>query len=102
MRQRQAHQAGAHTIRIVAPSLSSWGQPDRPLLLREKFPEFWAVFGALLDDALPPSLVGFRPIGFGCRTLELDGLDAGIGLPLGVFCILRVEFGDGRRFPRVC
>ena len=57
------------------------------------------MFGALLDDAVPPGLIGFRPVGFSCRAIELDDLKPGIGLPFRVFCVLRVEFGNRFRFP---
>src|SRR5262245_50664797 len=75
-----------------------WRRSDRSLFLREEFLDLRAVFGALLDDALPARLVGLRPIGFGCRAIELDGLNAGIGLPFRIFRVLRVEYGGRFRF----
>src|SRR5262249_10288945 len=72
---------------------------DRSLLLGEKFSDFWAVFGALLDDAFPARLVGFGPVRFGCSAIEFDGLNASIGLPFCIYRVLRVEFGGGFRFP---
>ena len=38
---------------------------------------------ALPDDAVPAGLIGLGPVGFGRRAIELDGLDAGVGLALG-------------------
>src|SRR4029078_608625 len=64
----------------------------RCLLLREEFPELCAVFGALFDDALPAGLVRFRAVGLSIGTVELDGLNAGVGLPLRVLGVLGGEF----------
>ena len=86
-----------HSDSRAMPGLT-WNEADRSLFLREKFLDLRAVLGALLDDALPASLVGFSPIGFGCRAIELDGLNAGIGLPFRIFRILRTEFAHRFRF----
>src|SRR6185437_7548113 len=95
---RRAHPASAHTTRTVAPCWSSSERSGQVAISCEKFLDLRTVFGALFDDALPASLVGLSPVGFGYRAIELDGLNTGIGLPFRIFRILCTKFGRRFRF----
>src|SRR5262245_25106445 len=63
----------------------------RLIRLGEEALQLWTMLRALAHDPGPTRLVGLVVIGPAGGTLELDGLDAGIGLPLGILGILLGE-----------
>src|SRR5262245_64033964 len=72
----------------AAPSV---GLGEEPLQLR-------TVLGALTDDACPAGLVGLVAVGLPDRAVEADGLNAGVGLALGVLGVLLGENARRVRF----
>src|SRR6516165_891360 len=86
-----AHRAGDCNGRTASPCQES---PIASLMgLSEEFLQFCSVLRALANDPGPTSLVGFIEISLSGGAFELDRLNAGVGLTLG---ILGVLFGENR------
>src|SRR5215471_6223423 len=89
-----AHRAGDCSGRTVSPcQVSPIACRSSLMGLSEEFLQFCSVLRALANDPGPTGLVGFIEIGLSGGALELDRLNAGVGLTLG---ILGVLFGENR------
>src|SRR5215831_14756570 len=92
---RQQHQRFEQPAVPVRQSRHAGTAPSMAALigLGEELLQFCAVLRALADDPRPAGFVGFVVIKLSVGALELDRLNAGVGLTFGVLGVL---FGENR------
>src|SRR5215470_16200272 len=73
----------AQATRAMASSSFPYAASNRSMeLLREHLLQLLAVLRARLDGIRPADLLRFLDVGLAGRRVEVDGLDAGLGLAL--------------------